>query len=375
RHMASVYDMLAGHTIDDLDAIFSALPYNHPAKPSYNIFSHAQKKVKSDIAIGLGTRLSVFQNSQVRTLTEASDIDLELPGKEKSIYYCIIPDTDETFRFLSSLFFTFLFIKLTRLADKHNGPCPVKINFIMDEFCNIGKIPNFEERISTMRSRGIYCMVITQDLPQLQGHFATRSNSRVWQEIIACCDTRMFWAVNDTDTARYLTELLGKGTVEQISYRHERVGLDLGHVTTSPKSRDLLDVSETMRLDMDSAVVQLRGQKPLLIKKLGYTKHPYYRELKPLPVESYVPVYKEVPEAVAEVKIIYPEGPFEEYEEEAPGVKLAAAGDAGVSAPAPSDGQDDEKIEETAGKENHDGKGSGKKNAGKKNKDKDAFWG
>ncbi|MCL6479608.1 MAG: type IV secretory system conjugative DNA transfer family protein, partial [Peptococcaceae bacterium] len=199
QNIHSIYSLLAAGDMNNLDITFNNLDEDHPAKAPYNIYSQAAGTVKGGVIQGLGTRLQVFANEQVRKLTEVSDIDLEAPGKELCAFYCVVSDTDSTFDFLSSLFFSFLFIRLTKLGDKSpGGSCPVKVNFMLDEFCNIGAIPDFKKRIATMRSRGISCTIITQSLPQLENRYP----SNAWQEIISCCDSRLFLGVNDNHTAK-----------------------------------------------------------------------------------------------------------------------------------------------------------------------------
>ncbi|MCL6557279.1 MAG: type IV secretory system conjugative DNA transfer family protein [Firmicutes bacterium] len=285
-----IYSVLAGGDLNELDIIFKSLPENHPAKAPYLIFSQADK-AKGSIIQGLGTRLQVFQYEQVRKLTEASDIDLEAPGREKCAYYCVISDTDNAFEFLSSLFFTFLFIKLTKLGDRSGGRCPVGINFLLDEFCNIGTIPEFKRRIATMRSRGIFCTIITQSLPQLRNRYPNDE----WQEIISCCDTRLFLGVNDNDTAKYLSESLDEGTVEQQSIRRNTKDLLNVQVTRSPRSRSLMTPGEALRMEEREAVLIVRGRYPLKIEKLGYPEHPFAGELIPREITEYEPAWHKKP--------------------------------------------------------------------------------
>ncbi|MCL6477040.1 MAG: type IV secretory system conjugative DNA transfer family protein [Peptococcaceae bacterium] len=288
QNVPEIYKLLATD-LDMLDITFKGLPEDHPAKAPYNIFSQA--KAKADIIQGLAIRLQVFQNEQVKKLTEASDIDLEAPGKEKCAYFCVVSDTDSTFDFLSSLFFTFLFIKLTKLGDKSGGKCPVSINFLLDEFCNIGAIPDFKKRIATMRSRGISCTIITQSLPQLRNRYPMDE----WQEIISCCDSRLFLGTNDNDTAKYLCESLDEGTIEQRSITRDTKDPLHTRFTKSPRSRSLMTPGETLRMDEKEAVLIVRGRDPLKIQKLSYSEHPLAGRLIPREVTEYKPSWHEEP--------------------------------------------------------------------------------
>lgn len=141
KHLPAVYQALTQHSERQLTAIFEKLPLDHPARAPYNLFSQSSDTVRSGIILGLGTRLQVLQNEAVQKITSRSDIDLTLPAKRKCAYYIVLSDQDATMAFLSSLFFSCMFIKLTRYADSRpNGSCDVPVNLILDEFNNIGKL-------------------------------------------------------------------------------------------------------------------------------------------------------------------------------------------------------------------------------------------
>ena len=132
--------------------------------------------IKASVITGLGTRLQSFQNEDLQRLTSETDIDLTLPGKEACIYYVITSDVDSSNDFLASLFFTFLFIKLVRYADSRlNGKCDNEVYCFLDEFANIGQSPDFNKKISTVRSRGIALIPIVQNLGQLQNRYPNRT--------------------------------------------------------------------------------------------------------------------------------------------------------------------------------------------------------
>lgn len=270
RNMESLYALLSCGSLDQLDLTFGSLSPDHPARAPYNIFSQADKRVRADVIQGLGVRIQVFQNKEVKRLTGASDIDLEAPGLEKCAYFCCVRDTDSTFDFLASLFFSFLFIKLVRLADGRGGPCPVPVRFVLDEFCNIGIIPDFKKKIATVRSRGLSLILIAQDLPQLRDRFPGNE----WEEIVACCDSQLFFGGNDQSTLKYVSDQLGTGTVERVAVRNRAMTLEHVQVMRSPSPRNLMTPDELRRLDLKKAVLILGGLPPALIDKLDYTEHP-----------------------------------------------------------------------------------------------------
>lgn len=138
NNLTNIYKKIAGGDLSEIDAMFKGLPNEHPAKMSYNIFASGSDTIKASVITGLGTRLQTFQNEDLQRLTSASDIDLSLPGKEPCIYYIITDDMNGAYDFLSSLFYTFLFIKLVRYADSRpNGKCDVDVFCFLDEFANI----------------------------------------------------------------------------------------------------------------------------------------------------------------------------------------------------------------------------------------------
>lgn len=165
NNLTYVYKNIASGDIKVIEDMFNDLPDDSPAKLSYNVFASGSDTIKSSIITGLGTRLQMFQNKDLQNLTNETDIDLTLPGKQPCIYYIITSDMDSAFDFLASLFYTFLFIKLIRYADSQpNGKCATDVFFFLDEFSNLGQIPDFNKKISTVRSRGIALIPILQNL-------------------------------------------------------------------------------------------------------------------------------------------------------------------------------------------------------------------
>ena len=285
RNLASVYILLARNSREEIDKLFYRLPFDHPAKMPYNIYAQASDTVRTGVVIGLGTRLQVFQNQLVGELTSTSDIDLTLPAKEKCAYFAVFPDTDSTFDFLAGLFFSFLFIKLMRYADLNGGTGEKQVYFLLDEFPNIGTISDFTKKISTMRSRNLHCSIIFQNIAQLKNRYPNDA----WQEIIGNCDSRLFLGATDVMTAESVSRLLGKSTVQTINTR-KKAGMagafDFGDISLGTSSRNLLNTDEILRLPHENAILILRGQKPLMLNKLDYTKHPLSKHLKPAPIEE-----------------------------------------------------------------------------------------
>ena len=211
RNMGEVYRMLSELTESELDDRFDILPKGHPAKAPYNIFKRAGDKVKGGVIVGLGGRLQVFQNEMICRMTAQDDFDLSRPGREKCAFFCISSDQDSTFDFLSSLFFSFLFIKLVRYADveQEEGELPVAVNFVLDEFTNLGVINDFKKKISTVRSRNISIAVIFQNIAQLKNRYPNDE----YLEILGNCDTQIALGCTDEMTAKFLSDRTGEVTI------------------------------------------------------------------------------------------------------------------------------------------------------------------
>ena len=186
--LTNVYKSIAKENTDEMDRMFKQLPQDSPARICYNSFAGSSPTIKASVITGLASRLQIFQNKDLQRLTSGTDIDLSLPGKEPCMYYIITSDLDSSFDVIASLFYTFLFIKLGRYADSRpNGRCETDVFFLLDEFANIGQIPDFNKKISTVRSRGISLIPIVQNLGQLQNRFP----NGLAGEIIGNCDVRL----------------------------------------------------------------------------------------------------------------------------------------------------------------------------------------
>ena len=302
RNMGEVYKLLTDSSEAGLNKLFSILPISHPAKAPYNIFKQAAESVRGGIIIGLGSRLQVFQNRLICEMTGSDDIDLELPGHRKCAYFCITSDQDSTFDFLSSLFFSFLFIKLVRYADKHctGGKLTVPVTFVCDEFPNIGTIPDFCKKISTVRSRGLNISIIFQNLAQLQNRYPQNQ----WQEILGNCETQLFLGCTDELTATFISNRTGDVTIG-VSSKAKQLGTwrisdytPEYRQTSSIGKRKLLTPDEVLRLPLEKALVILRGQKVLKVDKFDYTLHPESKKLKPCKAVEHLPIRNKNSEAI-----------------------------------------------------------------------------
>lgn len=289
--LTDVYKHIANGDVSEIDAMFRNLPATSPARMSYNIFANGSDVIRASVITGLGTRLQIFQNEDLQKLTNETDIDLVLPGKVPCIYYIITSDMDSTFDFIASLFYTFLFIKLVRYADsRKDGRCENDVFFFLDEFANLGQIPDFNKKISTVRSRGLMFIPILQNLGQLENRYPNGLSD----EIIGNADTKISTGIADTLTASFFSDIIGVSTAETMSIRKENSlegELEYGQKNISKVQRNLLNIDEIMRLSTNRLIVCLRGQKPLLLDKIIYTEHPLSKNLKDCSISEYNPIW------------------------------------------------------------------------------------
>lgn len=300
KNIGQVYKLLTLNSEKELNSLFDMLPITHPAKAPYNIFKPASDTVRSGVIIGLGTRLQVFQNKLIRQITSYNEISLTQPGKEKCAYFCITSDQDSTFDFLSSLFMSFVFIKLVRYADKYgnSGKLPVPVHILADELANGGcTIADLTKKISTIRSRHLSISCIFQNLPQMQNRYPDNQ----WQEIIGNCDTQLFLGCTDEMTAEFISNRSGDVSIvvsteaKQLNTWRVSDYTPEYRETHSIGKRKLMTPDEVLRLPLDQALIILRGQKVLKVGKYDYTLHPESKKLSLCRASDHVPQWRKLP--------------------------------------------------------------------------------
>ena len=286
KNLAAVYQLLTENSEKQLSAMFARLPMEHPARLPYHFFQQASEKVQSDVFLGLGIRLKVLQSEAIRKIVGRSGIDLTAPGRRKCAYFVILSDQDGALDFLSSLFFSFIFIKLVRYADATpSRRCKVPVNMVLDEFPNIGTIPDFPRRLSTIRSRDIRVCMAVQNLAQLQELYPKNQ----WATLLGNCDTQVMLGCTDPITAEYYSVRSGDMTVEVSSTMTTRQSLALTQFIPQYRRSDgdgkrrLLTADEVLRLPHEELLIVIRGQKLLRAGKFDFTKHPMAAEMGQLP--------------------------------------------------------------------------------------------
>lgn len=306
RSLGTIYKILSSESAKSLDAKFQRLPLDHPARGPYGIFKQAASNLWGNVFIGLGSRMNVFQNKLVDKITKYHEIDLELPGKQPCAYFCIISATDTAYEFLSSLFFSMLFKKLSDYARKHGderGRLPVEVNFVMDEFCNVGKLLDFKKTISVVRGYGINCQIIVQSIAQLSDRYPIKE----WEEIVGNCDTQLVLGCNDMMTSEYISKRCGSVTIQLTNSMAPQTPLFspitrevTGYrQTKSNNTRPLMYPEEILQMDNKECLVLIRGQKPLKGLKIIPDELSDYKRLRYSRVADYIPKWRKY-EAEAE---------------------------------------------------------------------------
>jgi len=314
RSLGTIYKILSSESAKTLDVKFQKLPHDHPARGPYGIFKQAASNLWGNVFIGLGSRMSVFQNHLVDKITKYHDIDLELPGKKPCAYFCIISAQDTAYEFLSSLFFSMLFKKLSDYARKHGderGRLPVEVNFMMDEFCNVGKLLDFKKTISVVRGYGINCQIIVQSIAQLSDRYPVKE----WEEIVGNCDTQLVLGCNDMMTSDYISKRCGSVTISLANSMAPQTPLfspvsrEISgyRVTKSNNTRPLMYPEEILQMDNKECLLLIRGQKPLKAYKVIPDELSTYKELKYTRVTDYIPSWRKPQEETETETVKEPE--------------------------------------------------------------------
>ena len=265
-----------------LTELISALPYDHPARMYYKSIEIAPEKTYGSILSSLQSKLGKFDSKEIAELTSTDTIDFEEIGNRKTAVYVISSDTHTAYDFLLTIFFSQMIQQLYDYADKNGGALKEQTFFILDEFANIGKIPDFDKKISTSRSRKISFSVILQNVDQLEAVY-----EKSYETIMGNCDTHVFLGSNSFKTVEYFSKQLGEKTIERDSTsinkdkQNHRTGKS---VSDNVMARALMTPDELRRLDNDMCIIFVKGLKPVKASKFYYFKHPMAKEMKGLEI-------------------------------------------------------------------------------------------
>lgn len=256
-----------------LDVLFFRLEQrepNHIAVKYYRDYYSGSAKTLKSIQITLAARLEKFNLESLSKLTQTDELEMTSIGEKKVALFAIIPDNDTSFNFLISILYTQLFQQLFWVADhKYHGRLPVHVHFLMDEFANVSLPDDFDKILSVMRSREVSVSIILQNLAQLKALF-----EKQWESIVGNCDEFLYLGGNEQSTHKYVSELLGKATIDTNTY-----GKSTGHsgnysTNYQNNGRELLTSDEVRLLDNELAILFIRGECPIMDKKYEITHHP-----------------------------------------------------------------------------------------------------
>ena len=256
-----------------LDILFDRLATKNPehiALKYYRDYRSGSAKTLKSIQITLAARLEKFNLASLASLTATDELELPSLGEKKTALFALIPDNDTSFNFLVSILYTQLFQQLFYLADrKYGGALPVHVHFIMDEFANVSLPDDFDKILSVMRSRGVSVSIILQNLAQLKALF-----EKQWESIVGNCDEFLYLGGNEQSTHKYVSELLGKETLDTNTYG-KSAGRSGSYTTNYQQAgRELLTPDEVRMLDNSRALLFIRGERPVMDGKLDLLRHP-----------------------------------------------------------------------------------------------------
>ena len=261
-----------------LSELMGQLPYDHPARMNYKSIEIAPEKTYSSILSTLQSKLGKFDSKEIAELTSTDTINFEDIGSKKTAVYVISSDTHTAYDFLLTIFFSQMIQQLYNFADKNGGALKMPTYFILDEFANIGKVPDFDKKISTSRSRKISFSVILQNLDQLEAVY-----EKSYETIIGNCDTHVFLGSNSQKTVEYFSKALGEKTItkDQLSKNRDKHNFWTQGYNSSEQimARALMTPDELRRMDNDLCIIYEKGLKPVKTRKFYYFERPMVKKL------------------------------------------------------------------------------------------------
>ena len=285
RNMNTLVDMISGMEVkeDDedfmnaVDYMFAGLEKRKPdcfAVKQYKKYKLASGKTAKSILVSVGVRLAAFNLPQIARLTMTDELHLDDLGERRVALFCCIPDSDKSLNYLVGMVYTQLIQTLFYQADRvHRGRLPVPVHCLMDEFPNIS-LPkdSFQSALATMRSRGIFCSIIVQNIAQLKSMYKDS-----WESLVGLCDEFLYLGGNEQGTHKYVSELIGKETVETTSRSLSRGRSGSSSTSHQQTARDLMTPDEVRLLSNDKALLFVRGERPVMDWKYNLLRHPNIR--------------------------------------------------------------------------------------------------
>ena len=266
-----------------LTELISQLPYDHPARMNYKSIEIAPDRTYSSILSTLQSKLGKFDSKEIAELTSTDTIDFEEIGNKKTAVYVISSDTHTAYDFLLTIFFSQMIQQLYDYADQNGGKLKTQTFFILDEFANIGQIPDFDKKISTSRSRNLSFSVILQNLDQLEAVY-----EKSYETIIGNCDTHLFLGSNSTKTLEYFSKALGEKTIgrDSVSINKDKQNMRTGKSISvdNVMARALMTPDELRRMSIDDCIIFVKGVRPIKTRKFYYFERPMAKELESMEI-------------------------------------------------------------------------------------------
>lgn len=294
KNLPMIFNYITNYTMEEMEADFATLPSTHPASVPFRIFADGEDKVKKQVLQGLRIKLKLFNSPKLRTILSATEgnIDIINPGRKRCLYFVGSNDQDSSMSPIVSLFYTLLYQELVRYADtRMNGELPVTVHMILDEFANMGTIPDFEKKLSTVRSRNIITHIIIQDINQLK----TKYPNDAWRTVMDDIDYFMMLKTNDPETMAWWSKMSGEQTINVKNKRYERNKMDIlgihaqEQISEGQGTRQVFTEGEVRSLKEDE-VLLLVSQHDMVKLKTFYwaTDHPYGKYIKENQDKMYV---------------------------------------------------------------------------------------
>mgnify|MGYP000547289460 CR=1 FL=1 len=259
-----------------LDILFERLEMRDPesiAVKQYAIYKQAAGKTAKSILISVGVRLAAFNLKQLANLTCTDELDLYSIGEKKVALFCCIPDADTSMNYLVGMIYSNLFQTLYYVADrKYGGKLPIPVHCIMDEWPNVALPDDFDKILATMRSRGISCSIIIQNIAQMKALFKDS-----YESLIGNCDEFLYLGGNEKEGHKYVSELLGKETLDTNTYGQTKGRSGSYSVNYQQTGRELLTPDEIRLLDNRKSILFIRGERPIMDDKYDLKKHVNFR--------------------------------------------------------------------------------------------------
>ena len=309
-----------------VDLMFARLEEKDPehfAVRQYKKFLLSAGKTRASILVSCGARLAPFDIRELREVMEYDEMELDTLGDRKTALFLIMSDTDSTFNFVIAILQAQLFNLLCDKADDvYGGRLPVHVRCILDEFANIGQIPQFDKLIATIRSREISASIILQSQSQLKAIYRDNADT-----IVGNCDTMLFLGGKEKTTLKEISEILGKETIDSFNTSENR-GKEISHGLNYQKlGKELMTQDEIATMDGGMCILQVRGIRPFFSKKYDITKHPNYKYLSDtdkknaFDVERYIRAQRKKKRTPA---VVAPEEPFDLYDIDLSDMNMAA---------------------------------------------------